>query len=254
MQFFGTIQRKRQVHLLHLAQRRQIGDKQDAATDFLQCLLTKRAAHGRQVEPRRARRQQGARSDFAHAAGCALDQYHRSLGRGLFEAAAEFLDERQAGEGFQRQRRALRRCVVLERLLHGGQQLLQADRLFQEIEGAETRRLDGRVDGAVTGHHDHRHVQVTAGMPFLEQRNTVGVRHPDVEQDQVRAQLLTYAAGGAGVLGEADIVALVDEDFGKQFADADFVINDQNDCHAWPPCPEPAAGGYRSAPRHPVHC
>jgi hypothetical protein len=34
-----------------------------------------------------------------------------------------------------------------------------------------------------------------------------------------------------GVLGEQDVVPLVAQDLGEQFADADFVVNDENLCH-----------------------
>ena len=39
------------------------------------------------------------------------------------------------------------------------------------------------------------------------------------------------APGGGGMFRQPDVVALVDQDFREQFANADFVVNDQNDCH-----------------------
>jgi len=118
---------------------------------------------------------------------------------------------------------------VLDRLLHRRQQLLQGDRLFEKIEGAEAGGLDCHVDRSVPGHHHHRHVEMTGDMPLLEQRDAIGVGHPDIEQDEVRTQLAAYPARRRGVLGHPDIVALVDQNLRKQFADADFVVNDQDD-------------------------
>ena len=56
-----------------------------------------------------------------------------------------------------------------------------------------------------------------------------------VEQNEVGAQLAADPACGGGMLGQPDIVALVDQDLRKQFANADLVVNDQNDGHAFLP-------------------
>ena len=51
---------------------------------------------------------------------------------------------------------------------------------------------------------------------------------------------------------QSHVVALVDQDFRQQLANADFVVNDQNDCHALlPPSPRAAARlPRRTAPPH----
>jgi len=118
---------------------------------------------------------------------------------------------------------------MLDRLLHGRQQLLQCNRLLEEIEGAEAGSLDRRIDRPVSGHHHDRHVEMACGVPLLEQRDAVGIGHPDVEQHKVRAHLATYPPRRGGMLGQADIVSLVDKYLGEQLADADLIINDQND-------------------------
>jgi hypothetical protein len=130
---------------------------------------------------------------------------------------------------------------------------LQGNRLFKKIESPEARSLNRRINGAVTGHHDYRHVELPGSMPFLQQRDAIGVRHPDIEQHKIRAQLATDTPRRRGVFGETNIVAFVDQDFRKQFANADFVVNDQNYCHVWLPHPSPAANGCKFAPRPLVH-
>jgi hypothetical protein len=64
----------------------------------------------------------------------------------------------------------------------------------------------------VTRHHDHRHVQLAARGPFLEQRDAVGVWHPDIEQHEVRATSLAQAPRIARALGEQHLVPFVGED------------------------------------------
>ena len=94
--------------------------------------------------------------------------------------------------------------------------------------GADPRRLDRGVDGAVAGHHHHRHGEQAGAGPLLEQRDAVGVRHPDVEQHEVGARLRCAAARAcAGILGERAPVALVAQNLREQLADADFVVDDQ---------------------------
>jgi DNA-binding response OmpR family regulator len=140
-------------------------------------------------------------------------------------------EQAAAGEGFKGQRWPLQRRLVLERLLHRRQQLLQRDRLFQEIEGAEARRLDRGVDRAVSRHHHHRHVQVPAGVPLLEQRDAVHVGHPDVQQHEVGALALAQQPRLRGVLRQLDAVTFVGQDFLQEGSDAHFVIDDKNVGH-----------------------
>jgi hypothetical protein len=90
-------------------------------------------------------------------------------------------------------------------LLHGAQQLLQRDGLFQEGAGAVLGGFDGGVDGAVAAHHDHRHLQLAAGGPFLEQRHAVDVGHPDVQQHQVGAQQFAHLARLGGVSASSTV-------------------------------------------------
>ncbi len=90
------------------------------------------------------------------------------------------------------------------------------------------RRLDGGLDRAVAGHHDDRHRQQRIRAPFAQQRDAVGVRHPDVEQHERGLLALPVRARFARVLGERDAIALVLQDLRQQLADADLVVDDQD--------------------------
>ena len=74
----------------------------------------------------------------------------------------------------------------LERAVQRQQQLRERDGLLDEVVRAEARRLDRGLDRAVARHHDDRAAGAAALVPLAQQRDAVGVGHPDVEQDEVR--------------------------------------------------------------------
>jgi hypothetical protein len=61
-------------------------------------------------------------------------------------------------------------------------------------------------------HHHHRHVELAVAGPFLEQRDAIGIGHPDVEQDQVGTPGLARRPRLGGIFGELDVVTLVAQD------------------------------------------
>jgi hypothetical protein len=63
--------------------------------------------------------------------------------------------------------------------------------------------------------------------PFLEQRDAVGIGHPDVEQHHVWAPGLARGARLGGVFRQQDIVTLVAQDLEQQLAYPDFVVHHQ---------------------------
>ena len=79
--------------------------------------------------------------------------------------------------------------ALLERLLEGELELLDLERLAQEVGRAEPHRLDDVARLAVPGEHHHRHV----GQALLEppQRlEPVHARQHDVERDEVGPRLV----------------------------------------------------------------
>ncbi len=82
-------------------------------------------------------------------------------------------------------------------------------------------------DRPVAGHDDHRARQA-AGGPFLEQRNAVDVRHPDVEQDEIRLVTGKNRPCRGAVLSDGNAVTLVFQDFGNQFPYVGLVVDDED--------------------------
>jgi hypothetical protein len=119
-------------------------------------------------------------------------------------------------------------AAALSRAGHRRQEFLQTNRLFQKVERADLGRFNRRFDGAVTGHDDHRHCQLSIRRPFAQQRHTVGVGHPDVEQDEGRLRSRAIVAGLARIFCHADLVAFVSQNFRQQVTDTDFVIDYQD--------------------------
>ena len=235
IQLLQTLDREGEVHLLHFPENSQIRNIEDAATDFFQHFLGQGTAYRGQIQPGCPWRLQRAGTDFSHAAGCSLEQEYRRFGCGLFQPTLEFLDEGRSGEGIKGKWRTLWWLVVLEGLLHARQQFLQRNRFLKKVEGTKARRFDRRIDRSVTRHHDDRHVQVTGSMPLLEQGNAIHIRHPDIEQDEIRPQFIPDATCRPGMFGQTNVVTLVDQNFREQFTNTDFVVNDQNYCHSWLP-------------------
>jgi hypothetical protein len=114
--------------------------------------------------------------------------HHRLLPIGRRCRGGQQLARRGAAPGF-------------ERALDRAQQLGERKRLLDEVEGAEARRFDGGLDGAVAGHHDDR---ATVLRETDHSRSSVMpscIGHPDVEQHEVgrlaRARRLRACAASA---------------------------------------------------------
>ena len=167
-------------------------------------------------------------ADLEPAARLADEQHRRAQAAHLVQALAQLLHDPRLAQLRHREAGARQDAPAGERLADRREQLRQADRLLEEIEGADARGLDRGVDRAVARHHHHRHREQPRSRPLLEERDAVRVRHPDVEQDEVGAHLLAQGARGLGVFGQAHAVALVAQDLEQQLADADFVIHDHD--------------------------
>ena len=137
----------------------------------------------------------------------------------------------------------LAQACALQRALDGDQQLGGGQRLFDEVVSAEADRLDRGLDRAVAGHHDHRHQQVVIARPFLEQADAVGVRHPDVEQHQVRTARVVGGARRLRIQRGADVVVLVGENLLNDPANVGLVVHHQNGAVAHVCCSATAWAG-----------
>ena len=68
-------------------------------------------------------------------------------------------------------------------------ELRERQGLLDEIERAEPRRFDRGLDGAVARHHHDRARSPVRLRPFAQQCDAIGVRHPDVQQHEIRVVL-----------------------------------------------------------------
>ncbi len=122
----------------------------------------------------------------------------------------------------------------LEGMAQGQQQLLDRERLLDEVECAELGRSHGRLDGAVTAHHHDGKLRPAAAQ-LREDLHAVAAGHGDVEQDHLRGGLLPQGRERPlSVLGERDVEAFVGEDAGQGSADPCLVIDDQDATHVLP--------------------
>jgi hypothetical protein len=85
--------------------------------------------------------------------------------------------------------------------------------------------------GGVAAHHDDGHGQEAASGPLLEQRDTVGVRHPDVQQHQIVHIGNARAAGLGRVFCEVHAVPLVVQDLRQKVSNAELIVDHKNVCH-----------------------
>ena len=158
-----------------------------------------------------------ARQGFDLAAGfrnqqewCRIGGQAQQLGAQLLRHAAAAVERRELARGGVTTELACPPRV--ERTLDGWQQFGERQGLLDEIEGTEPRGLDRGLDRAVSGHHHHRAVIARVVRPLAQQRDAVGVRHPDVEQHQVRGTARARSARLGGVGGNLHVVAFLAED------------------------------------------
>ena len=202
------------------------------------------------LDPRRGRLVQKMRTNFKAAARLAQQQHRRGVAGNLGEAFFEFEDQRAFAERRQIHAGGApgQGHAALDRLVDGIDQLGQRHRFFQEVGRAEPGGLDGGIDGAMAGHHHHRHGELAAARPFLEQGHAVGVGHPDVEQDQIRAPMRTEGARRLGIFRQVHVIAFVGEDLRQQFTNAHFVVHDENmPAHVFSPPPANTGSEMRIA-------
>ena len=176
-----------------------------------------------------------ARERFLAGAGLALDQHGRIGGRDAFELRLQRLHRLAVADRLGRRGQLAAQAVVLlaqaaglERAREREQQLRARNGFLDEVVGAEPRRLDRRLDGAVAGHHDDRATGAAALAPFAQQRDAVGVRHPDVQQHEVRATRAALLARRCGVARGKHGKTFILEGVLHRLADIGFIVDDED--------------------------
>ena len=80
-------------------------------------------------------------------------------------------------------------------------------------------------------HHDDRHIEQACTCPFFEQGDTVGVGHPDVEQNQIGPGFQAGRSGLRRVFSQFNLMTFVVQNLEQKVPNAKLVIDHQNCCH-----------------------
>ena len=109
--------------------------------------------------------------------------------------------------------------------------LLDGQRLFEKIEGAQLGGLDRGFDGAMAGDDHHRRAKLE--WDFLNARErfqTVHSRQPDVEQHQLVGVPLEFAAALFTALDGGGVITLIFEHAAQRLPYERLVVDDQDTC------------------------
>src|SRR6185437_13643130 len=118
---------------------------------------------------------------------------------------------------------------LLDRMPHGQQSALDAQRLLQEVEGAQLGGAHRPLDAAVAADHDHRRA-----MDLGQHLQSIAVGQPDVEQHEIEVAGADRPQPRGGIAHSLDLVPLVAEHPRQRLLDSDLVIHHQNSClHAY---------------------
>jgi hypothetical protein len=115
----------------------------------------------------------------------------------------------------------------LERPAHEREQLVLLEGLGEVIEGAQLHGGHRRADRLHRGDQDDLDVLVD-GLDALQHLDAVHAGQPDVEEDQVHLGGAEHVEGG-GAVGDVHDLVVVVQDEPEGFAQAGFVVHDQDD-------------------------
>jgi hypothetical protein len=116
---------------------------------------------------------------------------------------------------------------LLERLLERELELLDLERLAQEVRSAQTHRLDDVARLSVAREHHDRHVRGTLLEP-AQRLEAVDPRQHDVERHDVGSRVVEARQRLLGVRGEEHPVPLARHERLHVVADTRVVIDDEN--------------------------
>jgi hypothetical protein len=113
------------------------------------------------------------------------------------------------------------------RIAQRDENAIRIERLFENVIGAELRRLDGVLNRRVAADHHHgcRRIAIAE---LLERFETVHSRHLHVEKDELRLELFVCREPFSAGRCAPHLVALEFEELRECGANAGFVVDDQN--------------------------
>ena len=177
---------------------------------------------------------QRARDELLARSVLAGDEHARGRGGD----ALDLLDERADREGLSHDLVArldaraqpgilLAQHDVLERVAQRDLNAIGVERLLEKVVGAELRRFDGGLDGAVTAdHHDDGGAVELANA--LERLESIDAAHLHIHEDEIRMPLLVLGDGVHGVRDGAHLVAVVLEQLAECGANPLLVVGDED--------------------------
>lgn len=176
----------------------------------------------------------GAGHELLAGAALASDE-HRRVGAGGFgDLIAEFRHRAAVADQIADLARLRAQRVGLrlgadhaEGVLDDEQEAIGGEGFFKEVDGAEARGFDGRVDRRVAAHHDDGDV-VVRGAEALEERDAVAVGERHIEERDVVASLAEFFFGDADTAGDIDRITFKGEGFLKRGQDRLFVVENQH--------------------------
>src|SRR5688572_5557369 len=107
--------------------------------------------------------------------------------------------------------------------------MLKLHRLRQEIFGPAAHRLDGEWNVAVRGDHDD---DTLIGLEPLEQIEALHVRKLEIEQDEVGSYPETCLEPVVARVRAHNLVSRTLEEGAEGCREIDFVVDDDDRCHA----------------------
>ena len=117
-------------------------------------------------------------------------------------------------------------------ILDDDQRPFNAERLLEEVIGAEFRGAHRGLDRAVAGDHDHfgRTLQLA---DFCQRLHPINARQPYVEQEHIEGGLPQEVEAGFAAVSRRGGVAFVTKNTGERIANASFVVDDEDAMHVW---------------------
>ena len=115
----------------------------------------------------------------------------------------------------------------VHRMVDHQNHLLERERFLDEIEGPEFGRLHRGFDRAVARHHDNLEMGMR-GLDRLENLDSIHAWKPDVQDNQIGRFLFQNPQSLLTACGRNNRVPFVGQDSPEGFADALFIVHNQN--------------------------
>jgi hypothetical protein len=114
---------------------------------------------------------------------------------------------------------------LVDRAPQKKRKLVESERLREVVVGPSTYRIDRRLDGPVSGHHDDRSIRRELARKG-QQGHAVHVRHPKIRDECIEGVGAEPLRGGAARGARNGLVAPIRESFGERLRQVYLVVDD----------------------------